>query len=130
MQQRATIPSILLGGWMCVAGAMAFAQPLSGPVTVITIIDVVPDYALAGNVQTSVALLKHLAEVTQSAPGLVSFKVLRDANRDNHFVIEGVWNDMHAFETYSGATSTRDFREAFQPGEAGPFDERVYVDMK
>lgn len=108
----------------------AQAQDTTGDVTVITIIDVVPDYAMPRNVEKSAILLKKLQEDTQQAPGLVSFRILRDFKRDNHFVIESKWKDMASFELYSGAATTRAFREAFQPGEGGPFDERVYIDLK
>lgn len=130
MKIYANILNLVVGCSLIFAIPLAQAQSGTGPVTVITIVDVTPDYALSGNVQKSVGLLKQLVDVTQSAPGMISFKVLRDASRDNHFMIESVWKDMHSFETYSGAKSTRDFRTAFQPGEAGPFDERIYVDMK
>jgi quinol monooxygenase YgiN len=101
----------------------------SGPVTVLTIVDVVPDYAMPNNVAKSAALLSQLATNTQGSPGLISFKILRDAHRDNHFVIEAVWKDMPSFDMYSAAVATRAFRTAFQPGAGGPFDERVYVDV-
>lgn len=106
------------------------AEAPNGEVTTLTIIDVVPSYAMPQNVEASTALLDKLAEETQDAPGVLSFKILRDASRSNHFVILGVWKDMHAFETYSGSESTKRFRQSFQPRQGGPFDERVYVDLK
>jgi quinol monooxygenase YgiN len=112
------------------APALAQAQAAAGDVTVLTIIDVVPDYAMPRNVENSAALLSKLAADTQHAPGLVSFKILRDATRPNHFVIDSVWKDMNSFAGYSGAETTRTFRQAFQPGQGGPFDERIYVDLK
>ena len=60
----------------------------------------------------------------------MNFKLLHDASRSNHFVIMGIWQDMKSFETYSGAETTKQFRQAFQPRQGGPFDERVYVDLK
>jgi quinol monooxygenase YgiN len=112
------------------AGAVNAQAPApAGNVTVLTIVDVSPDYAMPGNVAKSAVLLAKLAADTQQRPGLVSFKILRDARRDNHFVIEAVWKDMQSFELYSGADTTRAFRTAFQPGAGGPFDERVYVDL-
>jgi quinol monooxygenase YgiN len=110
--------------------AVAQTPTSAGDVTVFTIIDVVPDYALPHNVEKATALLSKLVEDTQHAQGLVSFKVLKDRQRDNHFVMEAVWKDMKSFELYSGAETTRAFRQAFQPTEPGPFDERIYVDLK
>ena len=123
--------NILMAGLLLGATiSPAWAQASAGPVTVLTIIDVVPNYAMPKNVESSAELLAKLAADTQHAPGVVSFKILRDASRSNHFVIQAVWQDMPAFEAYSGAETTKQFRAAFQPRQGGPFDERVYVDLK
>ena len=107
-----------------------YAETSTGPITVLTIIDVVPDYAIPDNVAISSSLLAKLAEDTQHAPGAISFKILRDAARPNHFVIFSFWEDMRAFAIYSGSDTTKAFRQALQPRQGGPFDERVYVDLK
>jgi quinol monooxygenase YgiN len=104
------------------------AQTSAG-ITVLTIIDVVPDYAMHGNVDKSTTLLRKLETDTRQASGLISFKILKDQSRDNHFIMESVWKDKNSFEEYTGSETTRAFRKAFQPGEAGPFDERIYVDL-
>jgi quinol monooxygenase YgiN len=112
------------------APGAARAQTLVGNITVVTIIDVLSNANVPQNVENSAALLDKLAADTQQAPGVVSFKILRDASRANHFIILGVWKDMKSFEAYSGAETTRAFRQAFQPKLGGPFDERVYIDLK
>jgi quinol monooxygenase YgiN len=112
------------------ASGAARAQSPAGTVTVVTIIDVLSNANVPQNVENSNALLNKLAADTQQATGLVSFKILRDAGRANHFIIFGVWKDMKAFEAYSGAETTREFRQAFQPKLGGPFDERIYIDLK
>jgi quinol monooxygenase YgiN len=115
----------VLGGW----GA-ASAQTLTGNVTVVTLVDVLSNANVAQNVENSNALLNKLTADVQQAPGLVSFKVLREASRANHFIIFAVWKDMQSFEAYSGLETTRAFRQAFQPRLGGPFDERIYIDLK
>jgi quinol monooxygenase YgiN len=123
---------------ICVAAATlavgsscnAQAQAPTGNVTTVTIIDVLSNANVPQNVENSNALLNKLVADTQSAPGLVSIKVLRDASRANHFIIVAAWKDMKSFEDYSGAESTRAFRQAFQPRLGGPFDERIYIDLK
>ena len=112
------------------ASGDARAQSPAGNITVVTIIDVLSNANVPQNVENSNALLNKLAADTQQAPGLVSFKVLRDAGRANHFIIFTVWKDMKSFEDYSGAETTRAFRQAFQPRLGGPFDERIYIDLK
>ena len=121
---------------ICLAAALinapgsAQAQAPAGNVTVVTIIDVLSNANVPQNVENSNALLNKLAADAQQAPGVVSFKILREAGRANHFIIFGVWKDMQAFESYSGAETTRAFRQAFQPRLGGPFDERIYIDLK
>ena len=112
------------------ASGSARAQAPAGNVTVVTIVDVLSNANVPQNVENSAALLDKLAADAQQAPGVVSFKVLREAARANHFIIFGVWKDMKSFEAYSGAETTRAFRQAFQPRLGGPFDERIYVDLK
>ena len=119
-----------LGASILSTPVIAYAQAPTVKVTVLTIIDVIPDYAVANNVEASVALLGKLAADTQHAPGVVSFKILRDAQRDNHFVITGIWKDLKSYQLYSGAQTTLAFRREFGPKEAGPFDERIYIDLK
>ena len=108
----------------------ARAQTPAGNVTVVTIIDVISNASIPQNVDNAVMLLDKLAADAQQAPGVVSFKVLREAARANHFIIFGVWKDMKSFETYSASETTRAFRQAFQPRLGGPFDERIYSDLK
>jgi len=108
----------------------ARAQSPAGNISVVTIIDVLSNANVPQNVENSNSLLNKLAADTQQAPGFVSFKILRDAGRSNHFIIFAVWKDMKSFEDYSGAETTRAFRQAFQPKLGGPFDERIYIDLK
>ena len=123
---------------ICVAAATLAAGPAcnaqapspTGNVTIVTIIDVLSNANVPQNVENSNALLNKLVADTQSAPGLVSIKVLREASRANHFIIFAVWKNMKSFEEYSGAETTRAFRQAFQPRLGGPFDERIYIDLK
>jgi quinol monooxygenase YgiN len=108
----------------------AAAQTPTGTVTMVTIIDVLSNANVPGNVESSNALLNKLAADTQQAPGVVSIKILREATRSNHFIILAVFKDMKSYEDYRGLETTRAFRDAFQPKLGGPFDERVYVDLK
>ncbi len=112
------------------AAGSARAQTPAGNLTVVTIIDVISNASIPQNVENAVALLDKQVADAQQAPGVVSFKVLREAGRANHFIIFGVWKDMKSFEIYSGSETTRAFRQAFQPRLGGPFDERIYIDLK
>ena len=112
------------------ASGSARAQTPAGNVTVVTIIDVLSNTNIPQNVESAGALLDKLAADARQSSGVVSFKILREATRANHFIILGVWKDMQSFEAYSGAETTRAFRQAFQPRLGGPFDERIYTDLK
>jgi quinol monooxygenase YgiN len=112
------------------AAGIAQAQAPTGTITVVTIIDVLSNANVPQNVENSNVLLNKLAADAQQAPGNVSFKVLRDASRSNHFIIFAVWKDLKSFDDYSGAETTRAFRQAFQSRLGGPFDERIYIDLK
>ncbi len=121
---------VAMAALVIVASGAARAQAAPGNVTVVTIIDVFSNANVPQNVASSNALLDKLAADTQAMDGLVSFTVLRDAGRSNHFIILSVWKDMKSFEAYSGAESTRSFRQAFRPKLGGPFDKRLYIDLK
>jgi len=112
------------------ASGSARAQTPAGNITVVTIIDVLSNANIPQNVESAGALLDKLAADARQSPGVVSFKILREASRANHFIILGVWKDMQSFEAYSGAETTRAFRQGFQPRLGGPFDERIYIDLK
>ena len=112
------------------ASGSARAQTPAGNVTVVTIIDVLSNTNVPQNVESAGALLDKLATDARQSPGVVSFKILSEATRANHFIILGVWKYMQSFEAYSGAETTRAFRQAFQPRLGGPFDERIYIDLK
>jgi len=110
--------------------AHAQAPAPTGSVTVVTLVDVLSNANVAGNVENSGALLKKLAADAEKMPGFVSFKILREASRANHFIIFAEWKDMASFEAYSGSETARTFRQAFQSKLGGPFDERIYIDLK
>jgi quinol monooxygenase YgiN len=122
--------SLAAAALMIDASGVARAQSPAGNITVVTIVDVLSNANVPQNVESSNALLNKLAADTQQTPGLVSFKILRDASRANHFIILAVWKDMKSFDQYSGTETTRAFRQAFQAKLGGPFDERIYVDLK
>src|SRR3954447_5765740 len=112
------------------ASGTARAQPAPGNITAVTLLDVLSNANVPQNVETSSALLTKLASDTQQLPGLVSFKIMRESARSNHFIMLVSWKDMKSFEDYRAAATTRAFREAMQPRLGGPFDERLYIDLK
>jgi len=127
---RINVVALCVLAFAVVVNGSAGAQAPSGPVTIVTILDVLSNANVPQNVESSNALLNKLVVDTQKAPGVVSIKVLREASRSNHFIVLAVFQDMNAYEQYKGAETTRAFRQALQPRMGGPFDERIYVDLK
>ena len=118
------------GSRIALAQTAAPAPATTGPVTSVTLLDVLSNANVPQNVENSNALLQKLVADSQKLPGAVSIKVLRESARSNHFIILAVWQDMKSYELYTGAETTRAFRQAMGPRMGGPFDERLYIDLK
>jgi quinol monooxygenase YgiN len=125
-----TLLAVVAAATFVVSPAVAQTPTAEANLTIVTILDVLSNANVPQNVENSNALLTKLAADTEKMPGLVSFKVLREASRANHFIIFAVWKDMKSFEDYRASETTRAFRQAMQPRLGGPFDERLYIDLK
>ena len=93
----------------------------SGAIYVLTHVDVIP----AGK-EDCMAALKAMSVDTASDAGNISYEVLQQANRGNHFtVIEG-WTDRKALDAHAMAAHTRAFRDKLAPIAGALYDERIY----
>jgi quinol monooxygenase YgiN len=93
----------------------------TGAIYVVTHVDVVP----TGKDNCMVAL-KAMSADTASDPGNISYEVLRQANRDNHFTVLEVWTNRKMLDTHAMAAHTREFREKLAPIAGALYDERIY----
>jgi quinol monooxygenase YgiN len=103
---------------------LAHAAPTasaSREVTAITYIDAIPDQFVPQNEEKARALLKQMNADTQHDPGLVSFTILRETGRPNHFTLLEVWKTDAAFNAHLAAAHTRAFRDALQPLIGSPY---------
>ena len=93
----------------------------SGAIYVLTHVDVIP----AGK-DDCMAALKAMSVDTASDAGNISYEVLQQANRGNHFTVIEAWTDRKALDAHAMAAHTRAFREKISPVAGALYDERIY----
>jgi quinol monooxygenase YgiN len=93
----------------------------SGAIYVVTHVDVIP----AGK-DDCMAALKAMSVDTAADPGNISYEVLQQANRGNHFTVIEAWTNRKAFDGHAMAAHTRAFRDKLSPIAGALYDERIY----
>ena len=93
----------------------------SGAIYVLTHVDVIP----AGK-DDCMAALKAMSVDTASDAGNISYEVLQQANRGNHFTVIEAWTNRKALDAHAMAAHTRAFREKLSPIAGALYDERIY----
>ena len=93
----------------------------SGAVYVVTHVDVIP----AGK-DDCMAALKAMSVDTAVDAGNISYEVLQQANRGNHFTVIEAWTNRKALDAHAMAAHTRAFREKISPVAGALYDERIY----
>ena len=92
---------------------------------VLTHVDVIP----AGK-DDCMAALKAMSIGTVSDAGNISYEVLQQANRPNHFTIIEAWANKKALDAHAMAPHTRAFRERLTPIAGALYDERFYKALR
>jgi quinol monooxygenase YgiN len=93
----------------------------SGALFVVTHVDVIP----AGK-DDCMAALKAMSADTASDAGNISYEVLQQANRGNHFTVIEAWTNRKALDAHAMAAHTRAFRDKISPVAGALYDERIY----
>jgi quinol monooxygenase YgiN len=93
----------------------------SDAIYVLTHVDVIP----AGK-DDCMAALKAMSIDTASDAGNISYEVLQQANRGNHFTVIEAWTNRKALDAHAMAAHTRVFREKISPVAGALYDERIY----
>ena len=93
----------------------------SGTLYVVTHVDVIP----AGK-DDCMAALKAMSIDTAADAGNISYEVLQQANRGNHFTVIEAWTDRKALDAHATAAHTRAFRDKLGPIAGALYDERIY----
>lgn len=96
-------------------------ESLTGSVYVVTHVDVVP----AGK-DACMAALHAMSMDTPKDPGNITYEVLQQANRANHFTVIEAWADQNAVDAHAAAAHTREFRDKLAPIAGAVYDERIY----
>jgi quinol monooxygenase YgiN len=90
-------------------------------VYVVTHVDVIPP-----GKDACMAALKAMSEDTAKDPGNISYEVLQQANRGNHFIVVEEWASMKDADAHAVVAHTRAFREKLTPIAGALYDERFY----
>ena len=113
-------PDVRLNKGLYLEPAKDKSQP--DPIYVVTHVDVVPP-----SKDDCAALLRVMSTDTHSDPGNISYDVLQQADRPNHFTLVEEWADRKALEDHAMAAHTLAFRQKLLPMAGGLFDERFYA---
>ncbi|HTP90338.1 MAG TPA: antibiotic biosynthesis monooxygenase [Xanthobacteraceae bacterium] len=97
----------------------------AGAIYVVTHVDVIPP----GKDDTVVSL-KAMSADTAKDPGNITYEVLQQANRSNHFTVVEEWTTMKAADAHAMAEHTRAFRAKLMPVAGALYDERFYKALK
>jgi quinol monooxygenase YgiN len=112
-------PDVRINNGLYVAAEKSNSPP--GAIYAVTHVDVIPP----GKDET-VALLKSMSVDTAKDPGNISYAVLQQANRANHFTVIEAWANRKALDAHGTAAHTRAFREKLSPFAGALYDERFY----
>ena len=93
----------------------------SDTIYVVTHVDVIP----AGK-DDCMAALKAMSVDTAVDAGNISYEVLQQTNRGNHFTVIEAWTDRKALDAHAMAAHTRAFRDKLSPIAGALYDERIY----
>jgi len=96
-------------------------ESLAGAVYVVTHVDVIPS-----GKDACMAALKAMSIDTPKDPGNITYEVLQQANRGNHFTVVEAWMDRNALDAHAMAAHTRAFRAKLTPLAGALYDERFY----
>jgi quinol monooxygenase YgiN len=96
-------------------------ESLAGALYVVTHVDVIPP-----GKDDCMAALKAMSVDTAADTGNISYEVLQQANRGNHFEVLEVWANRQALDGHAIAAHTRAFRAKLVPIAGALYDERIY----
>lgn len=98
-----------------------YSEKQGDAIYVLTHVDVV-----ASGKDDCMMLLKSMSVDTPKDSGNLSYSVLQQASRANHFTVFEVWVNRKALDAHATAAHTRTFREKVLPMAGALYDERFY----
>jgi quinol monooxygenase YgiN len=112
---------LVLGLAMMPLAFTAHAQNASGPLHVVTYVEVAPASA-----KDAATLLRQYRDAGRKEAGNERAEVAQEIGRKNRFVILEIWKDQAAFDAHGKAAATAQFRDKLKTIAAAPYDERVH----
>jgi quinol monooxygenase YgiN len=94
-------------------------------VYVLTHVDLAPEHNEDG-----LTLLRNMRTTSAKEQGNVTYDVLQQENRLNHFTVVEEWTNMVALEAHIEAQHTRAFRQTLLPIQGALYDERRYERLR
>jgi len=101
--------------------AQGKSESQTGAIYVVTHVDVIPP-----GKDDCMAALKDMSVDTAADAGNISYEVLQQANRGNHFAVLEAWTNRKALDGHAMAAHTREFRAKLTPIAGALYDERIY----
>jgi quinol monooxygenase YgiN len=95
-----------------------------GAIHVVTHVDVIPP-----GKDDCLAAFKTMSDDTRNDSGNISYDVLQQTNRPNHFTVLETWVNRKALDAHAEAAHTRAFRARLTPITGALYDERFYKTM-
>jgi quinol monooxygenase YgiN len=102
----------------------AQSQRPKDAIYVLTHVDVVPP-----SKDACMDLLKGMSADTPKDAGYLSYDVLQQPNRPNHFTVFETWSNAEGLDGHAMAPHTRAFREKLAPMAGALYDERFYQEV-
>ena len=102
-------------------GAPASADDGSGPIVVVTHLDIIPNF-----VSQAQPLIEQFVLDSRKDPGVKSFTMITWYPTTNHFQLIERFVNKQAFDDHVSAPHTVKFRDDLQGFIGAPYDERLY----
>jgi|HubBroStandDraft_3_1064219.scaffolds.fasta_scaffold03793_3 quinol monooxygenase YgiN len=94
-------------------------------VYVLTHVDIAPEHNEDGP-----TLLRDMRTISAKEQGNMTYDILQQENRLNHFTVVEEWTSMVALEAHVVAQHTRTFRQTLLPMQGALYDERRYERLR
>jgi quinol monooxygenase YgiN len=94
-------------------------------VYVLTHVDIAPER----NAE-SLPILKEAAAASRRDEGNLTYEIIQQSNRPNHFTFIEAWSDIKSLQAHATASHTVAFRNELHPVEGALYDERFYRELR
>jgi quinol monooxygenase YgiN len=125
VQKSVAVSVVLFTTFLFTITARA-SQAADEQVTIVSHVDIKPDYAFPHAYEMSARILRAERAATQHDAGMVSYQLFQETASPNHFTIVETWSSSKSYALHEGSDHTVKFRNDIQPLLGSPFDARVH----